>query len=255
MKHIRIFALSLALVLMVGLFTACGKRGSVSESGSDAQSGASVSQSDESTPDTSTPEQGDVSVPDASQGEDKSEPSTPEVKPEVKPQQKPEVKPETPAPDFSIPATDPDETISVPIPGTKPEEQPAGVDLEAFYQTIFTDPANTPTMETFSTETLDAFYPGLTDIKTNQRVAYMASISAVPCEIIMVECANAADADAVKSIFQSRIDAQVSDHTNYPMVIEAWENEAKIAANGNFVALFVISGMTDQVVSNFNALF
>lgn len=243
MKHIRIVALSLAFVLMLGLFSACGKNGSASESTSDAQSGASVSQSEEDTPDTSTPEQGDVSAPDV---------SVPEEKPQTKPQQKPEEKPLPPVPEQK---PEEDETVMIPIPGAKPEEKPAGVDLTAFYETIFTDPANTPALLPMDADALNAFYPGLSAFELKQQVAYMPMMTAVPCEIVMMECANAANVDAVKAIFQARIDAMVNDHMNYPMVIEAWENEATVVSNGNFVALFVISGMTDQVVSNFNALF
>ena len=237
MKHIRIVALSMALVLMLGLFTACSKRGSTSESTSDAQSSASTSQSGG---DVSAP---DISTPDASQPEE--ETPAPEVKPEEKP--------EAPAPEVK-----PEEKPETPAPEVKPEEEPAApakVDLAAFYETIFTDPENTPALVPMEADALDAFHPGLTAIATNQRVAYMPMMTAVPCEIVMVECANAADADAVKAIFQARIDAMVNDHMNYPMVIEAWEKEAKVVSNGNFVALFVVSGMTDQVVSSFNALF
>ncbi len=243
MKHIRILSLSLALVM---LLAACGKNNSDDQSGSASQPDASVSMPEA---DVSVP--GDVSQPEA-------ETPAPEEKPEVKPEKpeaKPEQKPEAPAPEVK-----PEQKPETPAPEVKPEEKPevsapAGVDLEAFYQTIFTDPDNAPMMEAFPAEGLDAFYPGLTGIQTNQRVAYMASISAVPCEIVMVECANAADVAAVKAILQTRIDAQVNNQYNYPMVIEAWEKEAKVVTNGNFVALFVISGMTDQVVSNFNALF
>jgi len=246
MKHIRIVALSLALVLMLGLFAACGKSGSGDQSASDAQSSASSSQSG-----------ADVSTPDASQPEEET-PTAPEVKPEEKPLS-PEVKPETPAPEAKPEqkpeAPAPEVKPQEPTPEAKPEEKPAGVDLAAFYESIFTDPANAPALLPMETDALNAFYAGLTDITTNQRVAYMPMMTAVPCEIVMVECANAADVEAVKTIFQARIETMVSDHMNYPMVIEAWEKEAKVVSNGNFVALFVISGMTDQVVSNFNALF
>ncbi len=256
MKHIRIVALSLALVLMLGLFAACGKNPSDSESGSTSQPDASISLPEE---DLSTP---DASTPDASQPEE--ETPAPEVKPEVKPeekpqtkpQQKPEVQPEVPAP-----TPDEDETVMLPIPEAKPEEQPetpaapAKVDLTAFYSTIFTDPENTPALVPMENDALDAFYPGLNALSLTQKVAYMPMMTAVPCEIVMVECANAADVDTVKTIFNARITAQVDNHFNYPMVIEAWEKEAKVVSNGNFVALFVISGMTDQVAANFNALF
>ena len=268
MKHIRILSLSLALVLMLGLFAGCGKSGSGSESGSGSQPDASVSQSGEdvSNPDVSTP---DNSAPDATLPNE----DAPEVKPEEKPQTpapevKPEQKPEKPAPEVKpeekpqepTPEVKPEEKPQEPTPEVKPEEKPeepapAKVDLAAFFQTIFTDPANAPALIPMEADALDAFYAGLTAIQTSQRVAYMPMMTAVPCEIVMVECANAADVEAVKTIFQSRIDTQVNDHFNYPMVIEAWEKEAKVVSNGNFVALFVVSGMTDEVVSSFNALF
>ena len=165
----------------------------------------------------------------------------------------PEVKPEDPAPEVK-----PEEKPETPAPETKPEETPAApakVDLAAFYSTIFTDPENSPALIPMENDALDAFYPGLTALTLNQKVAYMPMMTAVPCEIVMVECANAADVEAVKAIFNARITAQVDNHFNYPMVIEAWETEAKVVSNGNFVALFVISGMTDQVVAGFNALF
>lgn len=248
MKHIRIIALSLALVLMLGLFAACGKRNSDAESGSASQPDVSVS----------LPE-ADVSTPDVSQSEEEPATPAPESKPEEKPQEKPQApapetkpqeKPETPAPE-----TKPEESPETPAPEVKPEEKPAGVDLTAFYETIFTDPANSPAMLPMDAETLDAFYPGLTALSLTQKVAYMPMMTAVPCEIVMVECANAADVNSVKTIFQARIDSQVNNQSNYPLVIEAWETEAKVVSNGNFVALFVVSGMTDQVVNSFNALF
>ena len=132
-------------------------------------------------------------------------------------------------------------------------EAGADVNLEEFYQTIFTDPENTPAMGPIEGEMLDAFYPGLSEVELKQLVAYMPMITAVACEIVMVECANAADVETVKEIFEARIAAQVGDHFNYPAVIEAWEKEAQVVANGNYVALFLVSGMGDQVVSNFNA--
>ena len=254
MKHIRIVALSLALVLMLGLFAACGKSGSASESDDLSQPDASVSLPEE---DLSAP---DVSTPDASQPEEETPApeQKPEAKPEEKPQQKPEEQPVAPAPEQK---PEEDETVMLPIPEAKPEEQPetpaapAKVDLTAFYSTIFTDPENTPALVPMENDALDAFYPGLNALSLTQKVAYMPMMTAVPCEIVMVECANAADAETVKGIFKARIDAQVDNHFNYPMVIEAWEKEAKVVSNGNFVALFVISGMTDQVVASFNALF
>ena len=127
------------------------------------------------------------------------------------------------------------------------------VNLEEFYQTIFTDPENSPAMMPLEGEMLDAFFPGLTAMELKQTVAYMPMITAVACEIVMVECANASDVDAVKKIFEDRITSQVDNQFNYPAVIETWEKQAKVVSNGNYVALFVIDGMVDQVVDSFNA--
>ncbi|MBE6955932.1 MAG: DUF4358 domain-containing protein [Ruminococcaceae bacterium] len=135
------------------------------------------------------------------------------------------------------------------------KQNAANVNLEEFYQTIFTDPENTPAMVAMEGEALDAFYPGLTAVALKQTVAYMPMMTAVPCEIVMVECENAADVDAVKNILQARITSQVENHMNYPAVIEAWETEAQVVVNGNYVALFVVNGMTEQVVADFNAAF
>ena len=132
-------------------------------------------------------------------------------------------------------------------------QKTADVNLEEFYQTIFTDPENTPAMMPLEGEMLESFYPGLAEVELKQQVAYMPMITAVACEIVMVECANATDVDTVKEIFQARVDSQVENQFNYPAVIEAWEKEAKVVSNGNYVALFLISGMSDQVVENFNA--
>ena len=251
MKHIRILSLSLAILM---LLTACGKRGSESTSGSQSDVSISLPEADVSTPDVSTP---DVSLPEAEtpapEAKPEEKPVTPEAKPEPKPEEKPaapEVKPEEKP---QTPEVKPDETPEQ--EPAAPEQAPAGVDLNAFFETIFTDPDNAPALLPMEAEALDAFYPGLNAISLKQKVAYMPMMTAVPCEIVMVECANAADVDAVKSIFRARIDTQVNDHFNYPMVIEAWETEATVVSNGNFVALLVISGMTEQVVSNFNALF
>ena len=143
-----------------------------------------------------------------------------------------------------------DPASSTPVSG-----ESVNVNLEEFYQTIFTDPENTPAMVPMDEEMLEGFYPGLTAVERKQTVAYMPMMTAVACEIVMVECANKTDVDTVKGIFQARIDSQVDNHFNYPAVIEAWEKESKVVVNGNYVALFVVSGMVDEVVGNFNAAF
>ena len=78
-------------------------------------------------------------------------------------------------------------------------------------------------------------------------------------EIALVEVESADDVQAVKDIFQARIDYQVGDETNpggawYPASIEGWKNNSRIVSNGNYVMLVAADG-ADDIVSAFNALF
>ena len=71
----------------------------------------------------------------------------------------------------------------------------------------------------------------------------------------MVECANAADVETVKTIFQTRINTQIEGGAWYPETIEGWKNNSKIVVKDNFVCLFVIpEGMMDAA-SEFEKLF
>lgn len=161
--------------------------------------------------------------------------STPEQKPVQKPEQAPQQKP-----DASTPAA-------------------PSVDLAAFYNQIITSVPedNRPFMVEYDTEMANAWYPGLTDVELKQRVMHQAGMTAVPVELIFVECANSSDVSTVKNIFQTRVNNMVNDHMNYPFVVETWTNEAVVLAKGNYVALIVMpadSGMMDAAAA-FNALF
>lgn len=151
------------------------------------------------------------------------------------------------------------------VPETqKPVQKPAeesgkDVDLTAFYESLPSSVENWPSMMAMSQESVDAFYPGLSDISTKQCSVYMAMISANVGEIALVQVENAGDVQKVKDIFQSRIDYQVGDETNpggawYPATIEGWKNDSRIVSNGNYVMLIAVEG-ADSVVDSFNALF
>ena len=178
--------------------------------------------------------------------------------------QTPESKPaETPAQKPAAPAQKPAEK-----PAEKPTEKPAepaapaeskNVDLTAFYESVASG-GNLPAMMQMEGETLDALYPGLSAIKTNQCGVYTAMISAAVGEIALVEVQNASDVQAVKDIFQARIDYQVGDDQNpggawYPASIEGWKNGSRIVSNGNYIMLVALSDGADGVVDSFNALF
>ena len=143
-----------------------------------------------------------------------------------------------PAPDTSAPSTSAPEA---PIPSV------GHVDLDSFYNDIMASGGeNAPAMMEVTGEYLDSFYPGLAQVSMNQCVVYTPMISAVACEVAMVECANVADVETVKAILQARVDNQVAGGAWYPDTIAGWQNNAKIVVKGNYVALFVIpEGLMD----------
>ena len=151
--------------------------------------------------------------------------------------------------------------VETELPAEKPEAPSANaVDLKAFYESIMASAGeNAPFMmdvvADLGVEGIDSFYPGLSGIAANQQLIYMPAMSAVACEIVMIECANAADVEAVKAILQARIDAQVDGGAWYPETIEGWKNNSDIVVNGNYVAMFVIpEGMMDAA-AEFGKLF
>lgn len=139
----------------------------------------------------------------------------------------------------------------------------ADVDLQAFYESLLVDD---PESEDYfypdtpvEGDNLTAYYPGLEDIATKQMVIYQPMMSAVACEIALVEVENAADVQKVKDIFQARIDAQVGTDDApggawYPEAIEGWKNNSRIVSNGNYV-MMIVWEKADQFVEQFNALF
>lgn len=97
-------------------------------------------------------------------------------------------------------------------------------------------------------------YPGISDINTNQLVIMQPMMGAVVCEIALAEVSDAADVEAVKAVFQSRIDAQVDGGAWYPESIEGWKNNSRIVTNGNYV-MMIAWQFCDDAVSAFNGLF
>lgn len=214
---------------------------------------------------------GKKEAPDTAEETETVEPVRPEEEPETPPEEEPAE--EEPAEAEEAPAETPEngrESVSQPAekpaskpvekPVEKPAEQPAAsVDLTAFYESLAANSTNMPAMMQADGETLDAFYTGLGDIKTRQCGVYMAMISAAVGEIALVEVENAADVQAVKDIFQARINYQVGDDANpgaawYPASIEGWKNNSRIVSNGNYVMMVALEG-ADDVVAAFNALF
>ena len=97
-------------------------------------------------------------------------------------------------------------------------------------------------------------YPGLFDIASEQCLPYINMMTMNTSEIVLVQVTNSSDVDKVKSILQSRIDAQVEGGAWYPSAIDAWQNNSRIVSNGNYI-MMVVHESCDSIVSDFNALF
>ena len=135
-------------------------------------------------------------------------------------------------------------------------EQPAaeGVDLQSFFDTINTA-YEMPFMMAVDSSLLDSTYAGLTGIATEQLVVYQCGMSPSPAgDVALVQVSDSADVDAVKAIFQARIDYMVEGGAWYPGPTEMWQNSSRIVSNGNYVML-VVNESCDSIVNDFNALF
>ena len=93
-------------------------------------------------------------------------------------------------------------------------------------------------LETTDMEMLDSYYPGLKDVALKQWVAFQ-SPTGTACEVVMAEVENAADAETVRQIFQTRVDAMAND-TTYPDEAGMWKNSSAVSVNGSFVVLEVL---------------
>ena len=138
-------------------------------------------------------------------------------------------------------------------PETPEAPAPAQVDLSAFYTTE--SGKYEFGMVTLADAELAAnVYPGLFDIATEQCLPYINMMTMNTSEIVLVQVTNSSDVDKVKSILQSRIDAQVEGGAWYPSAIDAWQNNSRIVSNGNYI-MMVVHESCDSIVSDFNALF
>lgn len=130
-------------------------------------------------------------------------------------------------------------------------------DLTKFYEDFMDSLGeNAPAMMDANEDAsyVDSFFPGLNDYELKQSVLQMAMISAVAFEIDLVECANENDVEAVKGIFQSRLDNQINGGAFYPEATETWE-KGELLTNGNVVALIVAGDNQADAVARFNDLF
>ena len=90
-------------------------------------------------------------------------------------------------------------------------------------------------------------------------LVYIVLMSMNNGEFGLVQVKDSKDVDTVKGIFQARISYMAGDGNGpggafYPMEQTMWEENARIASNGNYVML-IVHPNCDDIVKEFNALF
>ena len=151
--------------------------------------------------------------------------------------------------------------------GGKTDESGAAgtdVDLEALYngwaETYnWTEDAqsggeNTLLLMNVEGETLEGYYPGLSELATKQLVAKAPMISTVVNEIVLVQCETEADAAKAAAILQERSDAQAEGGAFYPESLEAW-GRATVLQQGTYVALIASAEHQEDLETSFNEQF
>ena len=259
----RILALTLSAAMVLSLLSACS--GANSRETVTPSEPAEVTESVRPAP-TPSPEPTPEPTQEPS-AEPSEEPSAePSSEPAMAPSEAPSAAPTpTPAPtpeptpvSTPTPAPTPEPT-PVPTPTPEPTPEPADrVDLEAFYESV-TGQYTFGFLGLAVDGLLDGFYPGLTGIDTEQCLVYVCQMSMNNGEFGLVQVKDSADVDAVKAIFQARIDYMVGDGNGpggafYPAATTQWEENSRVVSNGNYV-MMVVHEDCDDIVSQFNALF
>ena len=163
-----------------------------------------------------------------------------------------------PAGDTTAPAEKPPASADEPSEPTGDSTAPAHVDLSAFYSTI-TGKYTFAMPMLADDEILDNFYSGMTGIDTEQRLIYVCGMTPNNGEFGLIQVKDSKDVDAVKNIFQARINYMVGDGNGpggawYPQAMDSWADNSRVVSNGNYV-MMVVHESCDDIVKEFNALF
>lgn len=135
----------------------------------------------------------------------------------------------------------------------EPDVSDEPIVLEDFWATL-EESHDMPGMNEDSEEMNEVFFPGISEIETNQLIVKSPMMTATVCEYVFAECVDAENAEALAAILQTRIDEQAAGGAWYPESVEAW-GEAQVIVNGNYVAMIASGEFTADDVAAFNALF
>lgn len=163
----------------------------------------------------------------------------------------PEASPSTTTPSTS---TTPSTPAAPSTPATDSSKPAASVDLAAFYATISGTYEFPSAMQLADAEVQDVFYPGLSDVSTQQCLVYANMMSMNMGEFVLVQVSDSKDVSTVKNILQSRIDTMVDGGAWYPESTEQWQNNSTVVSNGNYV-MMVVNENAAAITKAFNDLF
>lgn len=140
--------------------------------------------------------------------------------------------------------------------GSKEAEPEAkNVDLLAFYEDLATEYGwEDGFMGDVEGDLLDDYYPGLSDLTTNQLIAKAPEMSATVNELVFLECESETDANQASEILENRIETQAAGGAWYPESMEAWE-EAQVLQVGTYVAMIASAGHQEEIAERFMELF
>ena len=128
------------------------------------------------------------------------------------------------------------------------------LDLAAVYEEIAGEYEFPMSMQLADQEVQDIFYPGLSEIETEQCDVYANMMTMNMGEFALIKVTNADDVEAVKAILQARIDAQVNGGAFYAEAEAQWANNSTVVSNGNYV-MMVVHADYEKIVENFNSRF
>lgn len=126
---------------------------------------------------------------------------------------------------------------------TKAEAPQPGTPVSTFYQGVLdVQPEGADELVFFeesNPDMIESFYPGLAAIPLAQQAFYMPPVATHPCEIVLVEVAQADQVEDVEEIFRTRIELG-ADNTTYPDSAAGWQKFAQVQTSGNFVCMIVL---------------
>lgn len=129
--------------------------------------------------------------------------------------------------------------------------------LEDFFAQLQGSYEGLDSMMALEGENLDALYPGLSGIDTESVLVQETMMSIANCAVGLVTLpagASEEDLQAVKDVFQARMDAQAAGGAWYPESCATWE-QGIVTSAGRTVGMFVYPEKAQSMADDFAETF